>query len=320
MTAQNLFPTEATWYNNFPITNLVDNSVTDFDLFLKLGDGIVLYASNGYHWIKEELSALIANGYSDFLTLKTDTKKANMYLQIAQIPKVEKNLPPFERIKSLEQIGSQFIKALYEGEITPACVKKSEEIARTLADCIDEDRTCIKAISGLADHDYYTYYHSIRVATYALAISVEMGLSDHRQMKEIVVGGIFHDIGKKEVGLEIINKTGSLTEDEWAQMKSHPEYGLASINDANLSHIPQEIILHHHEKLDGSGYPHGIGSTSLLPEVQIATLADVFDALTSSRTYQNKRSRYEALQFIKDKMVGPKLPYEAFSALISCLK
>ena len=72
--------------------------------------------------------------------------------------------------------------------------------------------------------------------------------------------------------------------------------------------------------MDGSGYPHGKDKSNLLPEVQIATLADVYDALTSTRSYQNKRTRFEALDFMKQKMIGPKLPTEPFKALISCLK
>lgn len=319
-TAHTLFPQNLADYETLAITRLVDNSVTDFDLFLDLEGTLVLYAGEGYKWLKEEMQALLSSGYDTFYILKEDLKKAKMYLKLAELPKIEKNLPPYERIKSIEQVGSQFIKCLYEGEITSACIEKSKVIANSIADCIDEDRTCIKAISGLASHDYYTYYHSIRVATYSLAIAVEMGLSNAAQMKEIALGGIFHDIGKKAVGLDIINKTGSLTDEEWETMRSHPERGIASVENSTLPHIPKEIILHHHEKLDGSGYPHGLGTNSLLPEVQIATLADVFDALTSSRTYQNKRSRFEALDFIKSKMIGPKLPYDAFSALVSCLK
>ena len=318
--AQELFSQDISLYLDFPVDGIVDNSVTDFDLFLDLSGSVVLYAGEGYKWLKEELDALMAAGYQKFLVQKTDKSKAGMYKELTKIPKIETNLPPYERIKSLEQVGSQFVKCLYDGEITPACVNKAEEIASTLADCVLEDRSCIKAISGLADHDYYTYFHSVRVSTYTVAIAIEMGLSDEQKLKELALGGIFHDIGKKEVGLDIVNKTGALTDDEWAKMRSHPEFGAESIAESNLPHVPREIILHHHEKLDGSGYPHGLEKGTLLPEVQIATLADVFDALTSSRTYQNKRSRFEALDFMKSKMIGPKLPFDAFSALISCLK
>src|SRR5690606_10841148 len=95
--------------------------------------------------------------------------------------------------------------------------------------------------------------------------------------------------------------------------------GFEAVADSILSHVPREIILHHHEKLDGSGYPDQLDARSLLPEVQIATLADVFDALTSSRCYQNKRTRYEGLDFIKHKMLGAKISKEAFKALVECL-
>ncbi len=315
-----LFPQDQSLYAPFTTDNIVDNSVTDFDLFLSLDGNIILYAGSGYKWLRDELEALLTNGYSSFLVLKEDSKKAHMYQELTKLPPLEKHLPPYERIKSLEQVGSQFIKCLYEGEITQSCVNRARDIAATLADCVSEDRTCIKAISGLADHDYYTYFHSIRVSTYTVAIALEMGLSDEQKIRELALGGIFHDIGKKDVGLDIVNKTGPLTEQEWEKMRSHPQYGINSVQESILPYVPKEIILHHHEKMDGSGYPHGLDKASLLPEVQIATLADIFDALTSSRSYQNKRSRFEALDFIKNKMIGTKIPFEAFSALISCLK
>ena len=115
------------------------------------------------------------------------------------------------------------------------------------------------------------------------------------------------------------SKTGALTEAEWNLMKSHPIAGFSKVSDTILSHVPREIILHHHEKLNGTGYPHGLDKGSLLPEVQIATLADIFDALTSSRSYQNKRTRYEALDFIKHRLVKEEVSGDAFKALVICL-
>lgn len=315
-----IYPQLHSEYVPIKIESITDNSVTDFDIFLSIGNTIILYASSGYLWLKEELESLISNGYIKMLVRKREFSKAKMYFQITKLPKISADLPPIERIQSIEQVGSQFTKALYDGEITDACVDKAHKLAQSITECVGEDRTCIKAISSLASHDYYTYYHSIRVSTYAVAIAMEMGLSDENLLKDIAIGGIFHDIGKKEVGLEIVNKVGTLNESEWKSMRSHPEFGFNSVKESTLAYVPQEIILHHHEKLDGSGYPHGIDKNSLLPEVQIATLADVFDALTSSRSYQNKRSRFEALDFMKNKMIGPKLPRDAYAALISCLK
>ncbi|MEI6399510.1 MAG: HD domain-containing phosphohydrolase, partial [Pseudomonadota bacterium] len=83
--------------------------------------------------------------------------------------------------------------------------------------------------------------------------------------------------------------------------------------------VCREIVVHHHERLNGSGYPHGLTKDSLLPEVQIATLADVFDALTSSRSYQNKRSRFEALDFIRHRLLRTDIAVDPFKALVECL-
>lgn len=304
---------------SFPVDRITDNSVTDFDLFLNISDHIVLYGGCGYRWDRRELQELLHSGLNYFFIRPEDQRKATMYERLTQLPVVDKTLAPKERIFAIEQIGSEFTKSLYEGEVTPACVEKARSIGTSLVECLAEDRACIQSLSGLGDHDYYTYVHSMRVASYAVAIAIEMGLKDEAQLRDLALGGIFHDIGKKDVGVEIINKVGALTEKEWLEMRSHPNRGYDAIKESILAYVPKEIILHHHEKLDGSGYPDGLSTSSLLPEVQIATMADVFDALTSTRSYQQKRSRFEALDFIRHRMLGDKLAKEPFQALINCL-
>jgi len=304
---------------DFPVDGITDNSTTDFELFLKVSDHCVLYGGSGYKWYRRELTDLLRHGIDQFLIRPEDCGRAEMYRQLAQLPLLEKNLAPKERIVRIEQIGAEFTRCLYNGEITDACVAKANDLAESMVDCIAEDPSCIQELTGLADHDYYTYVHSIRVGAYTAAVAIEMGLTDHRRLQEIALGGIMHDIGKKEVPIEVINKVGALTDIEWDQMRSHPSEGAKLLDHSLLSMVPKEIILHHHEKLDGSGYPDGLQESGLLVEVQIATLADVFDALTSSRSYQQKRSRFEALDFMRHKMVGDKLAKEPFRALVACL-
>jgi len=165
----------------------------------------------------------------------------------------------------------------------------------------------------------YTYLHSVRVSAYATAIASQMGLTNREDLKNIALGALFHDVGKAAVPLTIINKTGPLLEHEWKMMKSHPTEGLKKITDTVLHHVCREIVIHHHERLNGSGYPHALTKDSLLQEVQIATLADIYDALTSSRSYQNKRTRFEALDFIKNKLLHTDVSADAYKALIECL-
>ncbi len=306
-------------FSFFKVDTLVDNSVTDFDLFLSIEDHFILYSGNGYKWNRDELHELLRHGHQSFYIRHNDLTRANMYQAMVKLPAIEKSMAPPERIQSIEQIGAKFVKCLYEGELTPACVKKAESIAGSLVDCIAEDQHCVAFLSGLADHDYYTYYHSVRVASYAVAIAIAMGLRDHKLLNDIALGGIFHDVGKKQVPLSVLNKSGPLTELEWKLMRAHPTEGSQMVTDTILAHVPKEIILHHHEKRNGKGYPHGLDANSLMTEVQIATLADIFDALTSSRSYQQRRSKFEALDFIKQKLLKEEVCPEAFKALILCL-
>jgi putative nucleotidyltransferase with HDIG domain len=306
-------------FSPFSVDKLLDNSLTDFDLYVKVGDHFILYSGNGYKWERSELEGLVRNGYPSLWLHPSESKKAVVYEKINSLPQLSRNLAPPKRINSIQDIGAAFSSYLYEGEITQACIHKAEVLADQLVECVKEDPSCIKEISGLANHDMYTFLHSIRVATYATAISIKMGIVDDEHLRLIAMGGIFHDVGKATVPLSVINKQGPLLDSEWAQMKNHPIAGFERIKDSLLHQISREIVVHHHERLNGSGYPHGLDRNSILPEVQIATLADIFDALTSSRSYQNKRTRFEALDFIKHRLLKTDVSADAFKGLIDCL-
>lgn len=306
-------------FDRFSVDRLVDNSTTDFDLYLQINQHFILYGGSGYRWNRDELTLLLRNGYNHFYVTVADLAKARMYEQMSRLPQIEKNLAPPERIKRIEDVGQHFTRCLYDGEITPACVSAAEQIAQAMVDCIVEDRTCVKSLTGLSDHDAYTYYHSVRVSSFAVALAAQMGMTSTTDLKQIAIGGLFHDIGKKNVPLELINKSGPLTDSEWALMRAHPQSGLLLVKDSLLSMVSREIVVHHHERLNGTGYPDGLSKGSLLPEVQIATVADIFDALTSSRNYQRRRTRYEALDFMKHKLLGSEISLDVFKALIQCL-
>lgn len=303
----------------FAVDGILDNSTTDFDLYVKVGSHFILYSGNGYKWERIELQGLLKSGYSHFWIHPSESNKVELYHKLANLPQLAKDLAPHQRILAIQDIGVEFTKYLFEGDITPACIRRAEILATQLVDCVKEDPSCVKAISGLANHDMYTFLHSIRVSAYATAIAIKTGIDSDLELRNIAIGGIFHDIGKADVPMEIINKKGPLVESEWAAMRSHPVKGFDKIKDSLLDHVTREIIVHHHERLNGSGYPHGLDQNSILPEVQIATVADIFDALTSSRSYQNKRTRFEALDFIKNGLLKTDISVDAFKGLVACL-
>ena len=303
----------------FPISCILDGSVTDFDLFLAPQGEEVLYAAPGYRWTRDETTRLLANGWKEFLVVPGDAKRVRMYLQLARLPLIEKEQPPQVRINSIQDLAASFSQCLYSGEVTEAAVRHGERIARGIVECLMESPASVKEIGGLMAHDQYTFYHSARVAVFTTAIAMTMGVNDEHHLQRIATGGLFHDVGKKDVPLEVINKAGPLDQIEWQAMKSHPVTGHEVLKSAGLSVESMEIVLHHHERINGTGYPHGLQQSGIMMEVQIAAVADIYDALTSSRSYQKRRTRYEALDFMKHKLSGTDISPAAFRGLVAAL-
>ena len=303
----------------FPVGGIQDGSITDFDLFLELQGQEVLYATPGYLWTRDETERLLAAGTSEFLVHPENAVKVQMYNNLARLPLIERDQEPAVRIKSIEDIAASFTKCLYGGEVTQAAVQYGERIARGMTQCLLENPGVVKEIGGLVDHDQYTYLHSARVAVFSTAMAIRMDVRDEAHLMRIASGGLFHDVGKKDIPLSVINKPGALTDSEWAEMRRHPEKGHGMLLESGLSIDTLEIILHHHERLNGSGYPHGLDQSAIMTEVQIAAVADIYDALTSARAYQKRRTRYEALDFMKHQLLGQDISPAAFRALVAAL-
>lgn len=149
----------------------------------------------------------------------------------------------------------------------------------------------------VAQKDPYTAGHSERVASIAMALGHSMGLSQKR-VEILRVAGNLHDIGKISVPGEILNKPGRLTPKEFEQVKIHPETGFEILKDIPFHGPVAEIVLQHHERYDGTGYPRGIKRDEILLEARILAVADIYEALTSDRPYRQASSHEEAMGHI----------------------
>lgn len=142
--------------------------------------------------------------------------------------------------------------------------------------------------------DHYTFGHCERVAGYAVAVARALRL-DAMQQTTLRLGAYLHDVGKVRVPHEILNKPGRLTEDEFELMRLHPVYGVELLEGVEFPWDLKSLIRWHHEKLDGTGYPDRLRGDEIPLGAQIIGIVDVFDALTSTRSYRKAMSRDEAL-------------------------
>lgn len=166
--------------------------------------------------------------------------------------------------------------------------------------------------------DRYTEGHSHMVELYSEKIARKMGLSN-RRVEDIKVGALLHDIGKIGIDDSILNKPGKLTPQERDVILRHPQIGNDILKNVQLSTTTHAIILHHHERYDGGGYPDGTKENELPIDVYIVSAADAFDAMTSERPYCKNRTVEQAMDIIKresGKQFHPKV-VEAFLQVLT---
>ncbi|HSU88473.1 MAG TPA: HD-GYP domain-containing protein [Terriglobia bacterium] len=142
--------------------------------------------------------------------------------------------------------------------------------------------------------DCYTGGHSTRVAEYSHRIALEMGLGDE-ETEMLLLAASLHDVGKIGVPDHILLKPGRLTEDEFEYIKKHAEFGWMVLRTLEGFEEPSLVLLHHHERFDGGGYPGQLAGTRIPLGARIVAVADTYDALTTNRPYRNCRSHEEAI-------------------------
>jgi len=164
-------------------------------------------------------------------------------------------------------------------------------------------------VVALDTRDEETQGHSLRVVKFTLKLAELMGIKDETQLKVIEYGALLHDIGKIGIPDAILRKPGKLTPEEWEVMKTHPTIGFNILHKIKFLEDASQIVLHHHEKMDGSGYPDGLKGENIPLGARIFAAADTVDAMTSDRPYRKALTfeqaseeliKYSGVQFDKN--------------------
>ena len=168
----------------------------------------------------------------------------------------------------------------------------------------------IHSLVNLAEaKDPYTKRHSVKVSNYAVGLAKRMGLSK-KEIDNIRLAAILHDIGKIGISENILLKESSLTDEEYKEVKKHTEIGADILKPLKFFKETILMIKHHHENFDGSGYPDGLKQEKIPLGSRILSVADVYDALTSRRAYRNAYSSYSAIDIMTEesgKKFDPKI-------------
>jgi len=175
--------------------------------------------------------------------------------------------------------------------------KEIEAAYKVLEETYDQTLTAL--MSALDARDRETEGHSIRVSRLACLLGEKFGLTEE-QLKALERGALLHDIGKIGISDTILHKPGKLTDDEWKIMRLHPDIGARIVDRIPFLQESMSVVRYHHERWDGSGYPFGIKGMDIPIQARIFAVVDVFDALTSNRSYRKKSTPEEALQYLRE--------------------
>lgn len=177
----------------------------------------------------------------------------------------------------------------------------TEDIQRIVSIILDETLSSKAELINLKDlkiKDEYTFSHSVNVCMLSIFLAIKAGL-DRDKIQSLGTGCLLHDIGKILVPTETLQKPGKLTDDEFVEMKKHPVYGYEAIkNDLSISPTTKVVVLLHHERINGSGYPFGYKGDKIHEAAKICSICDVFDAMTSDRIYRKALSITSTVEFL----------------------
>lgn len=181
---------------------------------------------------------------------------------------------------------------------------RTEKVANNMVDLILTNERSILNLLSLGTHDYYTFTHCVNVAVFGLGLWLKIGRGNDFDLRDFTLGCILHDVGKTLVPEEILRKPGRLDAREFAEIQKHPQHGYDLMKESLSSPVSLDVILHHHEKVGGNGYPHGLRGDNISDHAKVAAIADVYDALTTNRPYCSARPPFNAILTMKEKMVG----------------
>jgi len=180
-------------------------------------------------------------------------------------------------------------------------VSHAKNIVNQLAVNVIKNPTALMWLTQLKNRDEYTAIHSLNVCILSLCFGRYMGLNQS-QLSDLGLGAMLHDIGKLKIPLDVLNKPGRLTGEEYKIVKQHTVFGYELLKNKNgLSSSILNTIKHHHERIDGKGYPSLIGGEEIGYHTRMVSIVDAYDAITSKRSYKEAASSHRAVNFLYDK-------------------
>jgi HD-GYP domain-containing protein (c-di-GMP phosphodiesterase class II) len=279
------------------LASLRIHTCTPFDLYVRQGSGraYVLYRGKDLKFTEAAKQRLVDNDVVLLYVPGSQTAAYRQYVEanLGQIL-ADPDLPVEQKSHVLYDSAMTLSKDVFENPRSGELFSRCEGMVRHEVAFVIGQKGAFENLLKVTSYDYYTYTHSVNVSLFCIAIVHAMG-GGEQEMQRIGNGAMLHDVGKTMVPPDIINAPGKLSDEQWQIMRLHPVYGYNMLKGQGCTDgLILDMVRHHHEKLSGMGYPDRLGEQKLSEVARIGAVADIFDALTTRRSYKDALPAPEA--------------------------
>ncbi len=280
-------------YFEIRITSVTPEVPLLFDLYLYVAGKPVLFRRKGDVLTTDRMTLLFSHGGEKFLVANDERSiYRNSLINIVHDPDSSSEM----KGKFLKESAFLHVNDLFTKKEVGHVINEASNLVEEMVTFLTADMEAVSSLMNLSRHDYYTYNHCVDVAVYSIVLARRIFGEDRNMLIAAGLGGLLHDIGKREIDSNVINKKGALTPSEWEEIKRHPTTGRDCLEHVGcVPDLSRLVVYQHHENFDGTGYPNGLKGEDINNLARIVTIADVFDALTTDRSYHKAISPKEAM-------------------------
>ncbi len=252
-----------------------------FDIFIRLSkDRYIKILHAGDKFSKERIDKYKNEKQLEFLYFYAKDRRKYVQFSSYLTKKIvaNKNVSSTQKVNMLKNVSAKFIEETYAEGLKPQVVDQGKEICETVYEVIDKESNLYNVLREFQDFDPNAFTHSYLVTLFASAIIKQFEWQSKATIETTALACMFHDIGKTKLPPELFNmRPGKMSDEQLEQYKKHPELGVKIVEENRmLNHSIKQIILQHHEKYDGTGFPYGLKGNKILTLANIVSLADDF--------------------------------------------
>lgn len=285
-------------YFKIRVGTLIPTRPTSFDVYIMINGRYVHYLRPGELVSSDKISKLDRADVFYVPEAQRGTYKKYVFEVLNS-----DNLDVKTKATLLRESSMTLAEEIFEQPEVDKALHESKELITNFIDFMDQEPDSMAHLISLSAHDFYTYNHSLDVGIYSLGLGQVAGYSKE-DLVELGRGALFHDIGKRNVHVDIICKQGPLNDVEWAQMQKHPLFGLKILTEHGVSESMKACCFEHHESFLGNGYPQQLSGPEIHPMARIVAITDTYDALTTKRSYNEPMTPMAAVEFMSTKLKG----------------